>query len=250
MSIFFRSAKTETTLKEENVVPVITIDSIHRGLDYLVELIKQIRPANPNDFKEAELQFQALFYQLNNDKRLLFSLRKALLSQMQNSNFIPALVESGMVSSRGFLQESLIKLKHKILPPLQETDNFLYLINQVFYHSKDHIWVAGIDKELWVNLFSVLGFQVDVKDHQVMRQLHHAFHILSRRIVTIGFEREVISPLGKVKSDHSPFVLLDRSVEHYLTLYESRAESFKLSQAITAVTEAIEACSNIVKLYK
>ncbi len=135
MGLFKRSLKKLTA--EEDLAPVITVDSIYRGLDYLIELIKQIRPSNPYNITEAELKFKALFYQLHNDKRLLFSLRKALLSQFQNSNFVPALTESGLVSSRGFLQESLIKLKHKVLPPLQEPDNFLYIINHIFYNKTD-----------------------------------------------------------------------------------------------------------------
>lgn len=243
----FNPLRKKMVVKEDNVTPVITIDSVHRGLDYLIELIKKIRPSKPHNLKEAELKFKALFYQLHNDKKLLFSLRKALLSQFQNSNFVPALTESGLVSSRGFLQESIIKLKHKILPPLQEPDNFLYVINYVFYNSKDHLWVAGIDKELWMNLFTVLGIQVDVKDEQVMLQMHEALHILSRRVVTIGYEPEIISPLGKIKYEHNPFVLLDRSVEHYLDLYDKDAESFQLSEAITRVNEAIEACTKTVE---
>ncbi len=77
----------------------------------MIELIKQVRPSNLYNFQEAELKFKGLFYQLHNDKRLLFSVRKALLSQFQNSNFVPSLTESGLVGWRGFLQESIIKLK-------------------------------------------------------------------------------------------------------------------------------------------
>jgi len=245
MGLFNRSRR-KLAAKEEDVAPVITIDSIHRGLDYLVELIKQIRPSNPYNFKEAELKFKALFYQLHNDKKLLFSLRKALLSQFQNSNFVPALTESGLVSSRGFLQESLIKLKHKILPPLQEPDDFLYVINHVFYSKTDHIWVAGIDKELWINLFSVLGIQVDAEDEQVTRQLNQALHILTLRVVSLGFEPEIKRPMGKVKYNYNPFILLGRQIEHYLALYENNVDSYQLIESFVSIMEAIEACSKTV----
>jgi site-specific recombinase len=212
----------------------------------MVELIKQIRPSNPYNFKEAELKFKALFYQLHNDKKLLFSLRKALLSQFQNSNFVPALTESGLVSSRGFLQESLIKLKHKILPPLQEPDDFLYVINHVFYSKTDHIWVAGIDKELWINLFSVLGIQVDAEDEQVTRQLNQTLHILTLRVVSLGFEPEIKRPMGKVKYNYNPFILLGRQIEHYLALYENNVDSYQLIESFVSIMEAIEACSKTV----
>jgi site-specific recombinase len=141
MGMFHRTAKNDEAKKQEVETPVITIDSIHRGLDYLVELVKQIRPARYADGQEAELKFKALFYQLLHDKKVLFSLRKALLSQFLNSNFITALTESGLVSSRGFLQELMTKIKHRLLPPLLRPDDFLYVINHVFYKKNDHVWV-------------------------------------------------------------------------------------------------------------
>src|SRR3954462_11379474 len=111
MGLFRRNPKKAESDQQEQGAPIITIDSIHRGLDYLVELVKQIRPVPYTDHKQADLKFKALFYQLQNDKSALFSLRKALLSQFLHSNFIPALTESGMVGSRGFLQEFISKMK-------------------------------------------------------------------------------------------------------------------------------------------
>lgn len=154
MELFNRATKHQEISKREAEAPVIKIDSIYRGLDYLVELVKQIRPARATNYKEAELKFKALFYQLQHDKKALFSLRKALLSQFLNSNFVPALTESGMPASRGFLQELIKKVKHQILPPLLEPENLLYIINQVFYKKDDNIWVEKIDRQLWINFLS------------------------------------------------------------------------------------------------
>jgi site-specific recombinase len=246
----FNHSKDLSEKNEESAVPVVTIDSVYRGLDYLIELIKQIRPSRPHNIKEAELKFKAFFYQLNKDKKLLYSLRKALVSQFENSSFVPALTESGLVSSRGFLQESVIKLKHKLLPPLQQPDNFLYVINHVFYKPSDYIWVAGIDKELWVSLFSVLDIHVDVKDEQIIHELQQALHILCRRVVTISFEPEIITPLGKHQYNHNPFVVLDRSVQHYLDVYENHADQFQHNQAVKRIIDSIEACNETIEFLK
>jgi len=59
MGLFKRSQKKLTA--EEDLAPVITVDSIYRGLDYLIELIKQIHPSNPYNITEAKLKFKALF---------------------------------------------------------------------------------------------------------------------------------------------------------------------------------------------
>lgn len=70
---FNTAANFEKISKREAETPVIKIDSIYRGLDYLVELVKQIRPSRATNYKEAELKFKALLYQLQNDKKALFS---------------------------------------------------------------------------------------------------------------------------------------------------------------------------------
>jgi site-specific recombinase len=135
--------KTAALPKDDGKAIVLSMDTSNRGLDFLVELVKKIRPRSPHYIKEAELRFKALLFQLQDDKSLLFGLRKSLLSQFLNSNLNAALTESGIVSSRGFVQELISKLKHKLLPALQQPNDFLYVISHVFYKKRDHIWVEG-----------------------------------------------------------------------------------------------------------
>jgi hypothetical protein len=93
MGLFSRKEKNNVEETHDHPVPVIKIDAINRGLDYLVELVKKIRPKKYKDVKEAELRFKALFYQLQQDRKLLFSLRKAFLTQFNNSDIVPALTK-------------------------------------------------------------------------------------------------------------------------------------------------------------
>src|SRR6186713_977361 len=108
---------------------VLSIDS-SKGLEFLIELVKKIRPSRARDKEQAELQFSALLYSLQQDKSLLFSLRRALLNQFMNTDIVPALIESGMISSRGFVQELSSKLQHKLLPSLQERNDFRFVLNR------------------------------------------------------------------------------------------------------------------------
>ncbi|MCW3106724.1 MAG: hypothetical protein JWQ09_1230, partial [Segetibacter sp.] len=247
MGLFTRNPKKAEVDKPVQEAPVITIDSIHHGLDYLVELVKQIRPVPYTDYKQAELKFKALFYQLQHDKTALFSLRKALLSQLLNSNFIPALTESGMVGSRGFLQEFITKLKHKLLPPLLQPNDFLYVINHVFYKHHDHIWVEKIDPKLWINFFKLLGIQVSVNDKAIWQQLNIALQILSHRTVTLGLEKEVMNNLQKVNFEEYPFLLLDTAVQNYLQLSNNFHEHEEISNAVLKIVDAVQGCKKIIE---
>ena len=73
------------------------IDSSSRTLELLVELVKKIRPSAPKRIGEAEVKFKALLFQLQQDRSMLFAVRRSLLTQFTNSNIIPALIESGII---------------------------------------------------------------------------------------------------------------------------------------------------------
>ncbi|HEX8357650.1 MAG TPA: hypothetical protein VF610_09570, partial [Segetibacter sp.] len=247
MGLFSRSEKVAQSGDETAKAPVITINSVFNGLDYLVAIVKQIRPRIYNDYREADLKFKALFYNLQHDKALLLSLRKALLSQLLNSDFVPALTESGMVSARGFLQEFLIKLKHKILPPLLHPNDFLYVINHIFYRHKDHVWVQRIDHTLWKNFFEVLGIQIDVNDKKVTDQLNQSLHILIQRTVTLGLEKEVRRNFLQVHYQDYAFYKLDQAAQNYLRLYNDNAGRASITDAVVKIMEAVQMCRTVVE---
>ncbi len=197
---------------------VLPMNASNRSVEYITELVKKIRPERPRDFAQAELNFKAVLYQLNQDKSMLFSLRKALLSQFLNTNIVLALTESGVTSSRGFGQELMGKLKHKLLPSLQSQHDFLYVINKVFYRQRDHIWVEGIDKNLWIQFFEILGIQINLTESALIKQMYKALQILSYRITTLGLEKEITRQYADNSEDAMyPFYEQNRLVNEYLS---------------------------------
>ncbi|GEO08203.1 site-specific recombinase [Segetibacter aerophilus] len=236
------AGKHEAVSKQGAEAPVIKIDAIYNGLEYLVELVKQIRPARASNYKEAELKFRALFYQLQTDRNSLLSLQKALLSQLLNSSFVPALVESGLPAWRGFMHELGKKIKYKILPPLLEPKNFLYVINHVFYKHDDHIWVQRIDKQLWIEFFKLLGIELNVKNEIILQQLNEALHILDQRAVTLGLEKEVMGSYLNINYQEYSFFLLDEAVQNYLISYTGKKPSDDITEAVTKIVDAVRIC--------
>ncbi|MES2849063.1 MAG: hypothetical protein V4685_08405, partial [Bacteroidota bacterium] len=124
--------KADPSVPSKEQAIVLPLHAPNRSIEFLTELIGKIRPDNPNDIQQAELKFQALLFQISQDRSFLFSLRKALLTQFLKTNIVQALTESGIVSGRGFVQELIKKMKHKLLPELMSPDNFLYVINKIF----------------------------------------------------------------------------------------------------------------------
>ncbi len=208
--------KTAPLTENDGKAIVLSLNSTHRGLYYLVELVKKIRPRHPKDIDDAEMRFKALLFQLQQERSLLFALRKSLLLQFMNSSLIMALTESGIVSSRGFVQELISKLKHKFLPSLQQPDDFLFVISRVFYKKSDYVWVSGIDRQLWKSFFELLGIEVNLTDTALTKQLIQSLQVLSYRMTTLGMEKEVANHYSHFDNAIQPFVEQNKLVKLYI----------------------------------
>ena len=226
---------------------VLPLHSANRSLDFLVELIDTIRPDTVKGVNQATLRFKALLYQMSQDRSSLFSLRKALLTQFLKTNIVNALTESGIVSSRGFVQELRSKILHKILPELQTPDNFLYVINRIFYKKRDHIWVEEIDNDLWIQFFEVLGIQINMTEPALIKQLHGSLQILSYRITTLGLEKEITQRYENIENAIFPFLEQNRLVNEYLHLHHSVGTANTQRILLANITEALHNCNQTIQ---
>ena len=191
------------------------------------------------------MKFKAMLYKLSSDKSSLFSLRKALLGQFMQTNIVNALTESGIVSSRGFVQELTGKIKHKILPALQKPDDFLYVINKVFYKKSDHLWVEAIDTGLWVQFFQGLGIQINLTEPKLIGQLKQSLQILSYRITTLGLEKEMTQRYENFNDAVEPFLEQNRLVNEYIN--SAGLDAGKDQLRLGTITEALHNCNQSIQ---
>ncbi|HMO62931.1 MAG TPA: hypothetical protein PKC39_11410 [Ferruginibacter sp.] len=250
LGLLRRKKTPKEPLPQKQQAIVLPLHSPNRSLEYLVELMGRIRPQRPNNIPEAELRFKALLYQFSQDRSSLFSLRKALLTIFLKTNIVVALTESGVLSSRGFVQELTGKLKHKILPELQLPDNFLYVINKVFYNRKDYIWVEGIDKDLWKQFFEILGIQINLTEPSLINQFQQALQLLSYRITSLGLEKEMTHRYENFDDAVYPFLEQNRLVNEYLLLYQTHAPVEKQRMVLANINEALHNCNQSIHWIK
>src|SRR5882757_900799 len=110
---------------------VLSIADSAQGLDFLVAFFSAVRPSKGK--KNAARNLEFVTGQLYQHPVLLTNLQHALLSQLIRADLSPALTESGIPLARGFWQEFFGRLRHKLLPPLQSENDFLYVVNRVFF---------------------------------------------------------------------------------------------------------------------
>jgi site-specific recombinase len=220
---------------------VLSINNNSRGLEFLIELVRNIRPGSPGNFQQAELKFKALLYSLQHDRSLLFSLRRSLLTQFLNTDIVTALTESGITSSRGFVQELISKLKHKVLPSLQKKNDFLFVINRVFYLKTDYRWVEGINSDLWKDFFELLGIQINLTETALISQLKQSLQVLSYRLANTGLEKEISLRFDNTQTANYPFIEQNRLINMFLErqLHHNEEEKKIL---INNISEALHNC--------
>ena len=68
--------KTAAPVEDKGKAIVLSLNSSNRGLDYLVELVKKIRPSRHKNIEEAELRFKGLLFHLQQDKSLLICVKR------------------------------------------------------------------------------------------------------------------------------------------------------------------------------
>jgi len=239
------SDKNTTELK----AIVLSINSTNRGLDFLVELFQQIRPGDVKNTVESEIKFKAFLFQLQDDRSLLFSLRRSLLSQFVNSDITTALTESGLISSRGFIQELMSKLKHKIIPPLLKPTDFLYVIERIFYKRNDYLWMEKIDPDLWVKFFELIGIEVKLDAPELTRQLSQSMQALSYRLTMMGLEKEITRRYKTFNDAIFPFLEQNRLISLFLEKKQNANEN-ELKLILNGIAESLHNCLQSIKWVK
>lgn len=174
------------------------------GLDFLVGCMAEVRPGKGR--RDARLNLERLTARLYQDPALLGELRQALLSQLIGTDLSAALVESGIPIARGFWQEFFGRLRHKLLPPLQDRSDFLYVLNRVFFHNDDYRWVEDIPRAAWMDFFQSLGLSLQIDDRRILQQLLQALKTLAFQVAQLGLEKEVLLYIPEQYREENPFV--------------------------------------------
>ncbi len=247
---FLPKKKVQDAEPHKGKAIVLSIKSSNRGLEFLVELFQQIRPSDPEKTEEAETKFKAFLYQLQNDRSLLFALRRSLLNQFLNSDITHALTESGLLSARGFIQELSSKLKHKIIPPLLKPSDFLYVIERVFYKKNDYVWIEKMDEQLWVRLFELIGIEVNLGEPALLRQLNDSLQILSYRLSMMGLENEVTGRYDQWNDGAFPFMEQNRLINMMLERKQTSLKTHEQKLLMENIAEALHNCLQSIKWLK
>jgi len=183
---------------------ILPITDSHAGLDFLVSFFSEIRPASGR--RNATANLEAATAALHQSPILLNNLQHAILSQLIRTDLSSALTESGIPLARGFWQEFFGRLRHKLLPTLHSENDFLFVLNHIFFRSHDYQWVESIPREAWMKFFETLGLSLHMDDRRVLHQLLQSLRTLSFQIAQLGLEKEILNYVPEENREENPFV--------------------------------------------
>ncbi|HWB93756.1 MAG TPA: hypothetical protein VG605_17980, partial [Puia sp.] len=204
--MFGKKKKTRPDFIEtvSNRSTVLSIADSHGGLDFLVGFFSVIRPRGGR--RDATGNLRAMTATLHRNAIVLSNLRHAILSQLVRTDLSSALTESGIPLARGFWQELFGRLRHKLLPPLQSENDFLFVLNRVFFRRHDYIWVEDIPRTDWIAFFETLGLSLHIDDQRILQQLLLALKTLSFQVAQLGLEKDVLNYIPEQYRNENPFL--------------------------------------------
>jgi site-specific recombinase len=237
MGLFRKKKKVNLVTEFLENDRTVSIKDREETLNYLVAFVAMMRP-RLTDFDKARKKFAETIYFLQQHPAVLNNLRIAILAQLVNSNLVPLLTESGITISRGAGRELYARLKHKFLPSAQDPNDFLYLLNRIFFKKNDYEWVEQIGREKWIAFFELIGLSFSGNEPAIIKQATLSLQILSARVAQLGWENEITQNTpAQWQPPNNPF-----AVQQYL-VYEIKEQVLRHNQnsdAIRALAKQLE----------
>src|SRR5882724_7465692 len=229
---------------------VLHINEKEQGLDFLVSFFSAIRPSSQKGKGNATQNLEVVIREMHEHPVLLTYLQHALISQLINTDLSAALTESGIPLARGFWQELFGRCRHKLLPALQSKNDFLYVVNRIFFRKNDYQWVEGISYEKWIIFFESIGLSFHVDDKRILQQLIQSLKILAFQVAQLSLEKEVFNYLPEEEKDKNPFIqqnYLIHDLEQLLNKEGDENAMIAISSALTTIVQQCYTCIDYIR---
>lgn len=222
----------------------IVLTNREEGINFLVSFFKTVRPARNEEYETANNKLQLAMVALEQHKVLKQKLQRAILLLLINTNLNKALTESGVPLAEGFWQELFDRLKHKMLPAIQDPDDFLYVIDRVFYKSDDFKWVEAITQENWIRFFTIIQMPIGVRDKRLQQHVMAAMRILSFQVAQTGLEKEVAAYIPATETgQESPFVKQSFLIHDLQEKLTQDSDNATITHCCALIKDVIQQCA-------
>jgi site-specific recombinase len=180
---------------------------------FLVDLVNLFRPQKGKLLAPVSIEQLLLFLDENPNKKNL--LKEYLQKTLLNRKFSRMISDAGILQDTDFIHEVKKRIFAKILPFQPQKDTLEYVLNQVFYRSKDTFWVNSIPADEVSRLFDILSLTdiyATVDNNSVLLEIINALDLISQRISGRAMENDVIKMLPEYDNLESPFTAFEKEL--------------------------------------
>ncbi len=182
-------------------------------------LLDEIRPSSLSAYQQAELKISQLIQSLQEDEDFRNKISNWLSDLIEQSDFTGLFVTEGISADDTFFGELSRKIKHKILPPVEDENSMQHILGTVFRKKDDFRWVDSVQDELWIKLFSLLHVQRNPVYSKLQPQVLNAILYLSYRIGYLGTDRAIHRMVSGEEALLTPFLEQNRELVDYVARF-------------------------------
>lgn len=227
--------------------PAVSLKDREGALNYLVSFVSLLRP-KPAEEIGPEQKLMTIIRLLYQFPAALSNLRTAIFAQLINSNLEPMFTESGITISRGVGRELYARLKHKFIPALQDPNDFLYVLNRIFFRKSDYQWVEAIGREKWMQFFEMIRLPVSGNEPVIINQAMRSLQILSAGVAQLGWEKEIIRHAQSSRQQpDNPFATQQYLVYQLKEGVQHQGDMEVIRQLSSKINEVLDQAMNVVK---
>lgn len=201
-------------------------------IEFLIHIINDIRPENPNKVLSINLNFLIEFFENNPVIKTNFSFYLSKI--LTNKKFGSILTDTGILKDTDFLYEVKKRIFAKLLPYQADPDTLEYVLNQVFYADSDSIWLEKIPFTQLEILFEILGFSsiYEAPNNKNISQLIQSANLIAQRNSGKALDADVIKMIPEYQEKESPFAAFEKELYIIKDLFSKNNHDSFISEDI------------------
>lgn len=220
------------------------------GVELLTEIVGVFRP---NDVRVVyDIELTPLLEILSENHLYQNYIGGYLKRLFHKKEFDQIITDTGIIKDSDFFYEVRKRIVEKLLPYQPSKDTLQFILNQVFYSSKDPLWLERIPKKQIEELVTLIRFgsiYAEDKEGFELSEVIYAIEVLLQRASGAAMETDVNKMVPEFQNFDSPFIAILREFTEFSNKLMSAKQKYTTADDLSYKQVLIlhKQCNNYLK---